>query len=124
MSGLKAPSAPTISCPIERRAFIKSAVMPPVPMSLATDIIRCPSRNASCERISQQPMCPDTVTAGRFAARNAFTRADTTPVSAHFRRAPHIVQNAYPTVRAMLRYDRRMIFSSRAVGLYAALSGL
>ena len=53
--------------------------MPFEPMFFATDIIAWPSRNASCERISQQPMCPDTVTAGRFAARKAAASGDMSP---------------------------------------------
>ena len=94
MSGLNAPSAWTISCPIERRARISRAVIPRVPMSLATDIIGWPSRNASCESISQQPMCPDTVTAGRFAARKRFPSSHMTPVAAARSFARRQVQNA------------------------------
>ena len=79
---------------IERLARMRSAVMPAVPMSLATDIIAWPSRNASCERISQQPICPETVIAGRFAARKARPSSLISPVAAQRARGRRNVQKA------------------------------
>ena len=72
-------------------------------MSFATDIIRCPSRNASCDRISQQPMWPDTVTVGLFAASQAFPAADISPAASTRAFAWRHVQNACPIDRAMFR---------------------
>ena len=74
-----------------------------VPMSFATDIMLCPSRYASCESISQHPRCAETVTAGRFAARNALASSLISPAAAARFAAFRHVQNACPTARAMLR---------------------
>ena len=63
-------------------------------MSFATDIIGCPSRNASWDSISQQPMCPETVTAGRFSARKRRPSSHMTPVAAARSFARRHVQNA------------------------------
>ena len=94
--------------------------MPFVPMFFATDIISCPSRNASCERISQHPMCPETVTAGLFAARNAFPAGAISPADSHLLRARKHVQNAYPTVRT-LNMGALGVECGTAIGLATAL---